>query len=78
MIDFLNYVINGILLGQLYALLALGFVVIYRASKVFNFAQGELMLVGAFTVWTFTLGAGLDVWLALPLAFVGGASATAG
>ena len=69
MMDFLNYAINGILLGQLYALLALGFVVIYRASKVFNLAQGELMLVGAFTVWTFTLGAGLDVWLALPLAF---------
>jgi branched-chain amino acid transport system permease protein len=69
MMDFLNYAINGILLGQLYALLALGFVVIYRASKVFNLAQGELMLVGAFTVWTFTLGAGLDVWVALPLAF---------
>ncbi len=60
MIDFLNYVVNGVLVGQLYALLALGFVVIYRASKVFNFAQGELMLVGAFTVWTLTLGAGPD------------------
>ncbi len=69
MIDFLNYVLNGVLLGQLYALLALGFVVIYRASKVFNFAQGELMLLGAFTVWTFTLAAELPVWLALPLSF---------
>ncbi len=70
MSDFLNYVFNGVLLGQLYALLALGFVVIYRASKVFNFAQGELMLLGAFTVWTFTLAADLPPWLAVPLAFV--------
>ena len=70
MIDFLNYVLNGVLLGQLYALLALGFVVIYRASKVFNFAQGELMLIGAFTVWTFTLGAGLPAALAVVLSLV--------
>lgn len=70
MIDFLNYVVNGVLVGQLYALLALGFVVIYRASKVFNFAQGELMLVGAFTVWTLTLGTDLSPWIGVPLAFV--------
>ena len=41
MIDFLNYLINGTLTGLLYALIAMGFVVIYRASKVFNFAQGS-------------------------------------
>lgn len=70
MMDFINYAINGLLLGQLYALLALGFVVIYRASKVFNFAQGELMLLGAYTVWTLSLGLNLPPWLTLPLAFV--------
>jgi branched-chain amino acid transport system permease protein len=70
MIDFLNYLINGVLIGQLYALLALGFVVIYRASKVFNFAQGELMLCGAFTVWTLTLGADLPPMIGVPLAFI--------
>src|SRR3981189_74530 len=68
--DFLNYVLNGVLIGQLYALLALAFFVIYRASKVFNFAQGELMLIGAFTVWTLTLGLGLPAYAAVPLAFV--------
>lgn len=70
MSDFLNYVINGALVGQLYALLALGFVVIYRASKVFNFAQGELMLTGAFTVWSLTLGAGLPPAIGVPLSFI--------
>ena len=70
MMDFFNYTINGLLLGQLYALLSLGFVVIYRASKVFNFAQGELMLLGAYTIWTLTLSMGLPMWAALPLAFL--------
>jgi branched-chain amino acid transport system permease protein len=70
MIDFVNYLVNGVLQGQLYALLALGFIVIYRASKVFNFAQGELMMLGAYAVWTLTLGAGLPAWAAIPLAFV--------
>lgn len=70
MMDFLNYSLNGLLLGQLYALLSLGFVVIYRASKVFNFAQGELMLLGAYTIWTLTLSMGLPLWAALPLAFL--------
>ncbi len=69
MTDFLNYAVNGVLLGEVYALLSLGFVVIYRASKVFNFAQGELMLLGAYTVWTLALGANLPAWLVVPLAF---------
>lgn len=69
MMDFLNYAINGVLLGQIYALLSLGFVVIYRASKVFNLAQGELMLLGAYTVWTLALGANLPPLLVVPLAF---------
>jgi hypothetical protein len=59
----LNYIINGVLQGQLYALLALGFVVIYRASKVFNLAQGELMLLGAYMVWTLALGLQLPPWV---------------
>ena len=70
MMDFLNYLANGVLLGQLYALLSLGFVVIYRASKVFNFAQGELMLLGAYSLWTLVLGLELPLYVALPLAFV--------
>ena len=70
MSDFLNYTVNGILLGQVYALLSLGFVVIYRASKVFNFAQGELMLLGAYSVWTLSLGMNLPPLLVIPLAFV--------
>lgn len=69
MIGFLNYVINGALIGLLYALIAMGFVVIYRASKVFNFAQGELVVFGGFIVWWLVVSMGLPLYVGLPLAF---------
>lgn len=74
--DFLNYVINGALIGLLYALIAMGFVVIYRASKVFNFAQGELVILGGFIVWYTSFELGLSLWLSIPISLV--ASALAG
>ena len=70
MIEALNYMINGALVGLLYALVAMGFVVIYRASKVFNFAQGELVVFGGFLVWWMVVSVGLPLWIGLPLAFV--------
>jgi branched-chain amino acid transport system permease protein len=73
MIDFLNYLINGILSGLLYALIAMGFVVIYRASKVFNFAQGELVVFGGYMVWWTVLHLGLPLWVGLPVAFASAA-----
>lgn len=50
--DLLQYLVSGVALGAVYALVALGFVVIYRASSVFNFAQGELLMLGAFLAVT--------------------------
>lgn len=73
MIDFLNYLINGALSGLLYALIAMGFVVIYRASKVFNFAQGELVVFGGYMVWWTILQMGLPMWVGLPIAFASSA-----
>ena len=43
-------VINGVSVGALYALLAVGFVVVYRATQVVNFAQGAFLLIGGITV----------------------------
>lgn len=65
--DFLNYTINGALVGLLYSLIAMGFVVIYRASKVFNFAQGELVVLGGFIVWFTVFSLGLPLYVAIPL-----------
>jgi branched-chain amino acid transport system permease protein len=69
MIDFINYLINGVLTGLLYALIAMGFVVIYRASKVFNFAQGELVVFGGYMVWWTIIQMGLPMRIGLPVDF---------
>lgn len=70
MSDLISYTINGALTGLLYSLVAMGFVVIYRASRVFNFAQGEFVVIGAFLVWWFTLDIGLPTWAGVPAALV--------
>lgn len=67
---FLTLAINGALQGLLYAIVAIGFSVIYRASKVFNIAQGELVVLGGFLVWMTVTDWALPLYLALPLALV--------
>ena len=51
MTDFLQFTVAGIAVGALYALVALGFVIIYKATGVINFAQGALLLLGAYFTW---------------------------
>ncbi len=70
MVSLLSYVVNGALTGLLYALIAMSFVVIYRSARVFNFAQGEIVIVGAFLVWTFMSALDLPVWASVPLALL--------
>ncbi len=53
MTNFLTFLVNGVLIGLLYSLIALTFIIIYRSSRVFNFAQGELIVLAAFLIWTF-------------------------
>ena len=57
MIKLLQIIIDGSLVGLVYGLVAISFVVIYRASKIVNLAQGEVLVIGALLLWTFTLGA---------------------
>ena len=63
MLDFVQQTISGIALGCVYGLIALGFVLIYKATEVVNFAQGELMMLGAFVSFTFISTLGLNYWL---------------
>ena len=53
MIFFLKLTVAGILTGSIYALLALGIVLIYKATRVFNFAQGEILILGGLITTTF-------------------------
>jgi branched-chain amino acid transport system permease protein len=62
---FIQLTVAGLSNGAILALAALGFVLIYKASGVINFAQGQFLLIGAYVVWALTVDAGLHWALAV-------------
>ncbi len=66
----LQLVISGIALGCIYGLIALGFVLIYKATETVSFAQGELMMLGAFAGLVAMNWLGFPFWLAVISAIV--------
>ncbi|GMV45552.1 MAG: branched-chain amino acid ABC transporter permease [Pseudomonadota bacterium] len=74
---FLQQIINGLVLGSMYALVALGYTMVYGIINLINFAHGEVLMVGALTSWTVVgalAGSGLPGWalllISLPCAIV--------
>ena len=67
MAEFLQFAFSGLTVGAVYALVALGFTLIYNASDVVNFAQGEFVMLGGMTTVFLTL-AGVPLPLAALLA----------
>ncbi len=59
--------VNGLIVGALYGVVAMSFVLIYKASQVVNFAQGEFLLVGAWACWWLITSMQLPFWLAFPV-----------
>ena len=51
--ELLQLTVSGVAMGCIYALIALGFVLVYKATEVVNFAQGDVMMLGAFVAFTF-------------------------
>jgi branched-chain amino acid transport system permease protein len=71
--DFLQYTVIGLTVGSFYALVALGYTIVYGIIRLINFAQGDLSMVGAFLGWTLLVAFGfqhLPIYLALIAAFV--------
>lgn len=66
--------LNGIAGGGLYALAALAFVLVYKATKVVNIAIGEMLMVGAYLFFTFAATFALPLWLAIPAALLASGS----
>jgi len=64
----LQLALNGLAVGCIYGLTALGFVLIYKATELVNFAQGDLMMLGAFTCYMFIVWYGVGYWPAFALA----------
>jgi len=74
---FIQQIINGLVLGSMYALVALGYTMVYGIIGLINFAHGDVLMVGALVSWTFITamsGAGMPGWalllLSMPLAIV--------
>ena len=65
---FLQLVVTGFSLGMVYALVAIGFVIILKCSEAFNIAQGHIVLIGGYLGYTFLVPLGLPVWASLLLA----------
>ncbi len=70
---FFQQIINGLVLGSMYALVALGYTMVYGIINLINFAHGEVLMVGALTSWTvlrMLAGSGLPGWVMLLISLV--------
>lgn len=68
--SFLTYLINGLSLGSIYALIALGYTMVYGIAKMLNFAHGDIIMVGGFTVFTAMSTTWCPVWLSVIIGMI--------
>ena len=66
--EFLNYLISGISLGSIYAIIALGYTMVYGIAKMLNFAHGDVIMVGGYVSFCAVFYLGLPTWLSILLA----------
>src|SRR6201986_1783622 len=66
----IQLLVNGLVVGTLYGVVAMSFVLIYKATQVVNFAQGELLLIGAWVCWALLTKYEVPFWLGMPLTLV--------
>ena len=63
--SFISYLINGISLGSVYAIIALGYTMVYGIAKMLNFAHGDVIMIGSYVVFVMVSGMGLSPILAV-------------
>lgn len=73
--EFLSYLITGISLGSIYAIIALGYTMVYGIAKMLNFAHGDVIMVGAYVSFYVTMFAGSNLLGEDPSALTTGAVA---
>ncbi len=66
----ISHLINGIHVGSIYALVALGYSMVYGIIKLINFAHGDVIMVGAYVAWFTISSLGLPVWVGIVLSIV--------
>ncbi|MCI9516540.1 MAG: branched-chain amino acid ABC transporter permease [Lachnospiraceae bacterium] len=68
--SFISYLINGISLGSVYAIIALGYTMVYGIAKMLNFAHGDIIMVGGYVVLTATAAMGISPMLGILAAVI--------
>ena len=68
--SFISYLINGVSLGSVYAIIALGYTMVYGIAKMLNFAHGDVIMVGGYVVFVLASGMGLPPILAVLISMV--------
>lgn len=68
--SFLTYLINGISLGSVYAIIALGYTMVYGIAKMLNFAHGDVIMIGCYVVFLTMSRAGLHPFAAVVIAVI--------
>ncbi len=66
----IQLLVNGLVVGTLYGVVAMSFVLIYKATQVVNFAQGELLLIGAWVCWALLAKYQVPFWFGMPITLV--------
>ncbi|WP_406677353.1 branched-chain amino acid ABC transporter permease [Moorella sp. ACPs] len=70
---FLQQIINGLSLGSIYALIALGYTMVYGIIQLINFAHGDILMVGAYIAFFVVVYLKLNIWLAIIISMIGSA-----
>lgn len=66
--EFLSYLISGISLGSVYAIIALGYTMVYGIAKMLNFAHGDIIMIGGYVSFVAVSSLGLNPWIAMVIA----------
>ena len=67
---FLTYLINGLSLGSVYAIIALGYTMVYGIAKMLNFAHGDVIMIGAYLVFMTMTGSGMPVVVSIVISII--------
>ena len=68
--NFLSQIINGLSIGSIYALVALGYSMVYGIVNLINFAHGDIIMVGAFMIYLAMVMSGMNLWVAIIFAII--------
>lgn len=68
--SFINYLINGVSLGAIYAVIALGYTMVYGIAEMLNFAHGDVIMVGGYIVFVLVSNAGLNPYISIIIAMI--------